>query len=194
MESLSAIILAFVTIFMIMDPFASLPPFLTFTKGCKDEEIKKTANNAVIIAGVLAVIFIFGGMEILGILSITLFEFKIAGGIVLALLGLENVLNFSFSKNQKDGEGLDSVAVLIATPLLTGPGLISSLILLVQEYGITSVLIALGFALVICWVILRNAIYVKRILGQRVLTILSKIIGLLLIAMGVGYIKSGILG
>lgn len=195
MEFISALIISFISIFIIMDPFASLPPFLAFMKGCKDEDIKDTANKAILISASLAIIFIFGGVEILKVLSITLSDFKIAGGIVLALMGLGNVLSFSFSNNHKHGkEGLNSVAVLIGSPLLTGPGLITTLVVLVEERGLTPVLPALAFALLICWLILRHAAYIKTIIGERVIVILSKVIGLLLIALGVSYVKAGIIG
>ena len=133
-------------------------------------------------------------MEILKLLSITLHDFKVAGGIVLALLGLENVLNFSISKEKNKKDGMESAAVLIATPLLTGPGLISSIIVLVQTYAIIPVLISLFVALFLSWVILRKATYVKTLLGERVIFIFSKIMGLLLIALGISYIKYGLAG
>jgi len=192
---LASILISFTTIFIIMDPFASLPSFMALTQGYKDSELSKTANKAVLIAGILAIIFVFSGTTILNILSITLSDFRIAGGIVLALLGLENVLGFSFSNHlHKKSESLDSAAVLIATPLLTGPGLITSLIVLTQEYGIYLVLISLLTALFISWLILRNAVFAKKLLGDKIILIFSKIMGLLLIAMGIAYIKAGLLG
>ncbi len=194
MGLLESVVVSFVSIFIIMDPFASLPPFLAFMRRCKDADIKDTANKAILIAAALAVIFIFSGVEILKILSITLSDFKIAGGIVLVLLGLESVLNFSFSNHKNEGGGLDSVAVLIATPLLTGPGLITTLVVLVDDFGLAPVLIALTLALLLSWLILRNAISLKNVLGERFILILCKVIALLLIALGVSYIKSGILG
>jgi len=135
-EILSAVITAFITVFAIMDPFASIPSFLTFTREYDDKEMIGVANKAIIIAGVLAIVFMVAGPFILNSLSITLSDFKIAGGIVLVLMGLENTINLHLSGNNGDkkSEGLDSAAVLIATPLLTGPGLMTSLIILEKEH------------------------------------------------------------
>ena len=155
MVELISLFIPFITLFIIMDPFASIPPFLMLTRNCKEEEMKSTANKAVLIAAVIAFIFVFGGMEILKILSITLSDFKIAGGMVLVLLGLENVLNFTLSNGHNKKDVVDSVAVLIATPLLTGPGLISSLIIMVQTFAIGNVLIALSATLFISLIILK---------------------------------------
>lgn len=195
MDFLVAFAVSFLAIFIIMDPFASLPPFFMLTKKCSEKEAKGVATKAIIIAGVLAVVFVFGGLGILKVLSISLADFKIAGGIVLVLLGLENVLNFTLGKSddRKSGktEAMESAAVLIATPLLTGPGLMSTLVVLVEDNGVVPVLAALLGALILSWLILSNAIAARRILGDRIILIVSKIIGLLLIAMGISFIRGG---
>lgn len=129
MDLLASFITSFITLFVIMDPFASLPAFIALTKGFNDSQRMKSANKAVLIAGILALIFLFAGTALLDVLGISLGSFRVAGGILLALLGLETVLGFSFNHHEKKRD-LNAVAVLIATPLLTGPGLLSSLILL----------------------------------------------------------------
>jgi multiple antibiotic resistance protein len=194
MDLLTSLFVSFFTIFIVMDPFASIPPFLVFTKKCKDKELNDTANKAVLIAGIIALIFIFGGMEILKILSVTLDDFKVAGGLVLVLMGLENVLNFSLSKNEDSKAGLESAVVLIATPLLTGPGLITALIILVKDNGLVPVLASLFAALALSWLVLRNAVYLRNLCGDRVISVFSKIMSLLLMALGVSYIKTGLVG
>jgi multiple antibiotic resistance protein len=191
---LASVIAPFITLFAIMDPFASLPIFLASTKGCKDNEVVGVANKAVLIAGAVAVLFAIAGPPLLTALSITLSDFKVAGGVVLVLLGLENALNFSLSPREGKHEGLDSAAVLIATPLLTGPGLMTSLILLGREYDTLTVFAALAGALVLSWVVLVKAADIRKGVGGRVVTVISRVIGLLLIAMGIAFIRSGMLG
>jgi multiple antibiotic resistance protein len=194
MDSISMIVASFVTIFAIMDPFASLPAFLAFTRKCKDDELRSVATKAVLIAGGLAFLFTLAGPMLLSALSVTLSDFKIAGGIVLVLLGLENSINLNLSSNGKGKEGLDSAAVLIGTPLLTGPGLMTSLVILDKEYSTVPVLVALLGALLVSWAILMNAGRVRRALGDRVIMIASKVIGLFLMAMGIAFIRSGLVG
>ncbi|MDD5171610.1 MAG: MarC family protein [Candidatus ainarchaeum sp.] len=194
MDSISMVIASFVTIFAIMDPFASLPLFLAFTRRCNEKELRSVATKAVLIAGCLAFIFTLVGPLLLSALSITLSDFKIAGGIVLVLLGLENSINLHLSSNGKGREGLDSAAVLIGTPLLTGPGLMTSLVILDKEYSTLPVFAALLGALLVSWVILMNAGRVRKVLGDRVIMVTSKVIGLFLIAMGIAFIRSGLVG
>lgn len=190
---IDAVIASFITIFAIMDPFAGLSQFLAFTKNCKNNEAKKVATQSVIIAGILAVVFLLAGPFILSALSITISDFKIAGGIVLALLGIENTLNINFIKENKK-DGLDSMAVLIATPLLTGPGLMTSLIILNKENGIVPVMIALFASLLLSLAILQNATNVRDKVGPRTILIFSKVMGLVLIALGISFIRTGISG
>jgi len=190
----ASIIASFITLFAIMDPFASLPLFLTSTKGCKDSEILGVASRAVLIAGIVAVLFAIVGPPLLVALSITLSDFKVAGGIVLILLGLENALNFSLSPPGKKSDGLDSATVLIATPLLTGPGLMTSLIVLGNEYDFASVLAALAGALLLSWLLLIKAADIRKGVGDKVVTVISRVIGLILIAMGIAFIRTGMVG
>ncbi len=187
-----SILASFVTIFVVMDPFPSIIAFLTHTKKATDSERQTCATKAVIIAGLLAVLFLFAGPPLLDYLRITIADFKVAGGIVLLLLGIETVLGISLGKHEK--EGISDVAVLIATPLLTGPGLVSTLILLAKDNGLPSTIIALMFALFFSWVILSNSIRLRKIAGDQPIHIIAKIIGLLLLALGVSYIKVGLAG
>lgn len=194
MEFISEVAVSFAMLFLIMDPFASMGPFLALTKDCKEDKMRATATEAIIIAGVIGVVFALGGTSILSFMKITLNDFKLAGGLVLGLLGLENVLGFSFVKKEGHKFDMDAVAVLIATPLLTGPGLVSTLILIVSDYGLIVTFIAFAAALFIAWLILSNAVYIRKIFGKSVVEIFSKIIGLLLIALGVSYMRSGLIG
>lgn len=182
----------FMSIFIIMDPFASIAPFLAFTSKCKEREMIGTANRAVFLAGILALIFLFFGNPILDSMHITLSDFRVAGGIVLVLMGLQNVLDVSFSNpKDKDHTSLDAAAVLIATPLLAGPGLMSSLIVLEVEYGIIPVIVSLFAALFVSWLLLANSHRIRKAFGTRIILIASKIIGLMLIAIGISYLKAG---
>ena len=190
-ESVAA---SFITIFAIMDPFGSIPPFLALTSRLSGSEAKAVADKAVLIAGILAVVFAVAGAPIMEALSITVSDFRIAGGIVLVLLGLETTLGFSFSKGEGKGSGLDSAAVLIATPLLTGPGLMTSLVILGGEHGLLPVGIALLAALIVSWLMLRNADKVRVAAGEKVIMVFSKVMGLFLMAVGVSFIRAGLLG
>jgi len=192
MAILDPFIYAFVTLFVILDPFASIPAFLTLTRKLDDAQRQAVAHKAVLIAAVLAYVFLFTGQSILQMLGVTLSSFKIAGGIVLGLMGLETVLGFEMNGHQKKDN--DSIAVLIATPLLTGPGVITTTILLGQQVGLMVTAAAAFLALSLAFIILHFAPLLRKALGEKTINIFSKIMGLMLLALAVEFIRTGLAG
>lgn len=193
MTLLSNFLASFSLIFAIIDPFASVPIFLILTKKFTDEERQKSADNAIMVAGGLAIAFIIFGLSILGIFGITLESFKIFGGVVLGLLAVETVLGISFGKKHEVND-INVASVIIGTPLLTGPGVITSVIVLSTQFGTSIVLTATVCALGISWLIIRNSGILVKILGQNTIDVAAKVMGLLLGALGVQFIRAGLLG
>jgi multiple antibiotic resistance protein len=193
MIDLNSLISSFITIFVIMDPFASSPYFLALTQKMTREEAVAAANKAITIAGVIAVVFLFVGPYLLDYLGVTLDDFRVAGGIVLGLLGLEMVLGFSLSPPNV-AHNWNAVAVIIATPLLTGPGLLSSLLILSNEHGYWTPLLATAAALFCSWVLLRESENVREKVGHRPIEVLSKVFGLFLLTIAVHYVRVGLSG
>jgi len=192
---IEAFLPAFVSILLIVDPLPSIPIFLSLTKKFTPAETKVAATKAILIAAVLAIIFLFVGPQLLSTMGVTVGDFKIAGGFVLVLLGLESVLDFTLPKSEeekKKGDDLETVTVLIATPLLTGPGLMTGLVILAKEQGFVLALTAAMAAMVVSWILLYNAQLIRKVLGEQILTIFSKVVGLVVMAMGVGFIKAGL--
>ncbi|OIO27170.1 hypothetical protein AUJ14_00165 [Candidatus Micrarchaeota archaeon CG1_02_55_22] len=187
------LVFAVITLFVIIDPVLSLAPFLALTKKFSAAERQATANRAVYVAGALAVVFLLAGPFLMEAIGISLASFKVAGGIVLGLLGLEMVLDLSISRDhgRVDSKG---IAVLIATPLLTGPGLLTALVVLVEQSGLELALSALAVALFASWLILRCAVLLQKSLGSSVLQVISRVMGLLLMAIAVEFVKSGFPG
>ena len=192
---IASILISFITIFIIMDPFASLPSFLALTQGHNKEQLAKTANKAVLIAGILALIFVFSGTAILNVLSITLSDFRIAGGIVLGLLGLENVLGFSFSNhNGKKIRFFGFCSCINCYSTINRPWLnlkhccfgARTQCLYCPNIAYRSIIPFMGY--------FKKCDSGKNLLGDKIILIFSKVMGLLLIAMGIAYIKVGILG
>jgi len=184
---LEGLVVAATVLFFIFDPFASLPIFLSMTNGQNDDQMTSSANRAIMVAGILFVVFAVLGQQILDIFSITTNGFRIAGGIVLLMMSVEVVFGLELTKQKKE----DVAWVIIATPVLTGPGVISTAILLVSLYDIPTVLFAGVFALLVTWILLRNAVYIVKMVGQTAIDVFSRIIGMIIAALAVEYIMSG---
>ncbi|MBN1109277.1 MAG: MarC family protein [Methanomassiliicoccales archaeon] len=187
MAGFEELIYATTLLFFIFDPFATVPLFITLTKRQSEKEQAASADKAVLVAGLLFVIFALIGTQLLSVFSITTDAFRIAGGIVLLLMAMEIVFSLKFSRREDT-----SVAwVIIATPLLSGPGVITTAILLVDLYGHFTVLIAGVIGLAVTWGIMRNSLLISRKVGDSAIEVFSKIIGLLLAAIAVEFIMRG---
>lgn len=184
---IEGLIYAVTLLFFIFDPFASLPIFICMTKDLDDRQKTSSANRAVLVAALLFVIFAVLGTNLLDVFSVTLDGFRIAGGIVLLLMAIEIIFSLSLTKSQD----ADVAWVIIATPILTGPGVITTAILLVARFDLLTTLIAGVFSLLITWILLRNAASIIKVIGHQAIEIFSKIIGLLLAAMAVEFIMRG---
>ncbi|MFH1199476.1 MAG: MarC family protein [Candidatus Micrarchaeota archaeon] len=181
---------AFASLFVIMNPFSSLVPFIMLTKDQTAAERARSANLASLVAGVLAVSFLFAGPIILTLMALSLSSFKIAGGIVLVLLGLQTVLGVKLSNAEEPDK--EAVAVLIGTPLLTGPGVLTSVILMSEDHGALITFFAILASVAISWLILRGANRMQKAMGRQMLLVVVKIMGLLLVTRGVQFVIAGL--
>lgn len=186
---MSGLIEAFVALFIIMDPIGNLPLFISLTKGMPIKEVKKNVDRAVLVAGVLLFTFLFFGFQIFNFFGINLNSFQIAGGIILLIIGVMYVFGTSLKYVKSHGNDL---SVPIGTPLLTGPGTITTAIILAKENGILVTAIAAFLALVITWTILLNAHKLYKILGEHWTNAISRVMGILLAAIAIEFITKGV--
>jgi multiple antibiotic resistance protein len=189
---MQAFLRAFFELFVIIDIIGTLPVFLSLTSGMTAAERRRSANVALIVAGTLMLVFLAVGLQLLDLLHIQLSSFKIAGGIILGILGVQLVLGKDLGGQAAHDYG--SAAIIIGTPLITGPGTITTVIILAQAQGRALVLAAILANLLVCWVILLASGRIARALGPNVIQILSKVMGLLLLAIAVQYVRDGVAG
>lgn len=130
---LLAVITLSVSFILIMDPFASLPMFISVTKDSDPKTVRSYANKAVMVAALLLFVFILIGGPLMSVFGITMESFRIAGGLVLIMMAIEMV--FGLKLSQGKGES-DAPWVIIATPVMTGPGIITSAMYSAPSTGI----------------------------------------------------------
>jgi multiple antibiotic resistance protein len=192
----------FIAIFVIIDPFAVVPIYLSLTEGYTPEALRQTRRKASKLAlGILAT-FALTGTAIFRMFGITLPAFQIAGGILLLLLGIAQ-LNSSRSRvqpeEQYEGMARDDISIFpLGMPLLAGPGAISTVVLFASEAkGVASVvglMIALVTALGASHLTLKGAPLLYKVLGRTGLNLLTRIMGVILTAVAVQFIINGLLG
>ncbi len=184
---LNGLVYAATLLFFVFDPFASLPIFIAMTKDYKKEGVVECANRAVLVAAILFVIFAIIGTQLLQLFGITTPGFRVAGGLVLLLMAMEIIFGLNLVRSSDQNVAW----VIIATPILTGPGVITTAIILSGQYQWPTVLIAGSFSLILTWVLLRNAALAVKVLGSQVIDIFSKVVGLLIAAMAIEFIFRG---
>ena len=180
---------AFVTLFVIMDPIGNIPLFITMAKGMPLKEIRKGVDRSVFVAGVLLFAFLFLGIQIFSVFGININSFEIAGGIVLLVLGILYVFGASLKFMKTHG---NDFSVPLGTPLLTGPGVITATVILVQEKGTLVTVIAAFLTLIATWIILINSTKLYLILGEHWTDVISRVMGIFLAAIAVEFIVKGI--
>jgi len=181
---------AFVALFVIMDPFSSLPVFMSLTKNLRARERARAANKAALVAGATLVFFTIFGPILLEALGITVTSFQVAGGIMLFLVAIQFVLGISFAK--EENQKLDVAVVLIAVPLITGPGAMTTAIILSATLGLVPVILAVLFASFATLLVLRLANPLHNFIGVQGAEIMSRLMGLLLGAIAVEFIRNGL--
>ncbi|NQV51249.1 MAG: MarC family protein [Candidatus Marinimicrobia bacterium] len=178
---------SFVTLLVIMDPFGGLPVFMTLTKDYSDERVKHSAHRAARVSLILLSIFVFVGENVLQFFGISMFSFQVGGGLILLLLGLLYVLNINLGD---DRDYSRDIVIPMATPLIAGPGAITAIIILVSLYGYWVPFLAMLVNLFIFWVAMYYARYIKKLIGEQGLEIMSRVMGLLLVALAIEMIRS----
>jgi len=189
-DSLLQLIVLF---FVIFDPFASFVVFFVATNKMKPAERTKTALMGVGVAAAVSLAVLFLGQKLLEVFSTKLTDFEVAGGIILILLGIKMALGDSLMHVDKmEGDSTAAVAALIGTPLLTGPAVITAILISTHNNGIALTGLSILIVLVFTLVLFLNAALVHKKMGKPVVQVISTILGLITLAWGVKYIRLGL--
>jgi len=192
----------FVALLAIVNPVGTIPIFINMTASQDLPARNKNGSIAAVSMGIILLVVLFTGEAILQFFGISIDSFRVGGGILILLMAI-SMLNAKMSdvKQTKEEEldfaERDSVAVVpLATPLLAGPGAISTVILYAQHSAsfLHYVLLAIAILVLACLTALlfRLAPAIARLLGKTGINILTRIMGLILAAMGVEFIAHGL--
>jgi len=182
-------LLSFIPIFVAMDAIGVLPMFIGFTERLKPRERQKILTQSIITAFVIGIVFLFLGKWIFKVLGILVADFKIAGGLVLLAISLRDILSHEKSRKiPSDTLG----AVPIGTPLITGPAVLTTIIILLDSYGMFLTITSFVINLILTWITFSYAAVISNFLGKAGSKAFSKIASLLLAAIAVMMMRKGI--
>ncbi|MDV5170583.1 YchE family NAAT transporter [Photobacterium rosenbergii] len=192
----------FVGLIAAVNPIGIMPIFVSLTGHMSPEERNKTALTANVAVAVILTVSLLAGQLLLDMFSISLDSFRVAGGLLLLTIAFSMMSGKLGEDKQNKQEKSESISreqigvVPLAMPLMAGPGAISSTIVYGSRYpGMSS---TVGIALTIvafascCWLLFRAAPIIVRFLGQTGINVITRIMGLILAALGIEFIANGL--
>lgn len=196
--------LSFASLFSITNPLGTVPIFVGLTSDRSAPLQHKTALLTGLNVVLILLISFFGGKYILSFFGISLDSLRIAGGLIIASSGFA-LLTGKFTKHKgmdkrvkDDAFSRDSITLTpLAMPMIAGPGSISLLISMQQEYNLLDhrvmVLLAIIATAVAVYLILASSRYIVKVLGASGINAVSRLVGFIVIAIGIEYISNSVL-
>jgi len=201
---IEAFLAIFIPLFIIVNPSSTLALFSAITSSYSKKDRKKTAKNAVFYATILLIIFAFAGSAILNYLGIEIYSLRIAGGILLAFVGLDMTRRGQqFGESQPGSEQkADFALVPLAMPSLSGPGAITVIIVAMSTVpvefnlawwlAIVLAIIAIILTMIITYFIFLSSTFVIRFLGKKGMDAFTRVMGLLTVAIAIQFMFTAI--
>lgn len=183
---------AFILLFAVVDAVGTVPIFIGLTEGITENR-RRIVKQAVVISTVILVLFALFGWLIFDIFGITINDFRVAGGVVLFIVAVDHLRG---EEDRTRGlEPSDIAAFPLATPLLAGPGAISTVVIISSSpYSPFLALVVIACNAVLSFLVLSSSEWVRKAVGKNGTVALSRITALLIAALAVSFIATGIMG
>jgi multiple antibiotic resistance protein len=195
-------LLAVTSVFFLVDPFAVIPMFLAITVDSPETERRQMARRSAWTCAIVLSVFAVAGSLIFKMFGITLPAFKIAGGIILLQIGMDMLqarpsgTKATPEETEEGAAKADASIIPLGMPMLAGPGAISTVMVLVGEshtvWQHAVVYATIILTSIISYLILAGADRVRRYLGETGIRILTRLMGLLLVALAVQFVANGL--
>lgn len=188
---MTAFWLSFLPIFIAVNAIGLIPIFLGWTIGLHSDQVHKIIKETVITATVVALVFLAVGSILFRILGITVSDFMIAGGSLLFVIALTDLLTVEGAKSQQlDPESLG--AVPLGVPLIVGPAVLTTILILVPQQGYIAVIAATIVNILIAGLMMWFSQPIIRLLGKSGARAIAKVSDLILAAIAVMMIRRGL--
>jgi len=202
---LDQVVKFFVVFFVVVEPISLLPLFVSLTEGANEEYRRRMARRAVLLAGAILFLFALFGAKFLELMGINLEAFRIFGGMLLFLIALEMVFaresgTRTTSREQAENRQRADISVFpLAFPFIAGPGALATILLWFGPVSITespghwaALFSAVIAVLLICWVFMRLAERLMRVIGVTGASVSSRLLGVILGALAVQFVIDGL--
>jgi multiple antibiotic resistance protein len=182
---------AFVPLFVAVDVIGIVPMYLGLADRLERRERRHMLRRSLLVAAAVSVAFAVVGKAVFLFVGITVADFQIAGGLILLAIAGTDLLGTG-QPVRAAADGDDVGIVPLGVPMIAGPAVITSVLVLVDLYGVGTTILALIANLAVCWLVLARADAISDVLGGTGARALSKVVSLLLAAIGVHWVRSGL--
>ncbi len=183
-------ILSFISIFVAVNALGVLPLFISLTEKLSKKERHKVIINSIFTATVIAIAFMLIGKLVFMIMGISVADFKIAGGILLLILSV----NLLLPEGHESRKSTSDVGIFpLGTPLITGPAVLTTSLVMIDAYGLLATLAAFVINMLVIWFIFSKSDSVIKVMGVGGTRAFSKVADILLTAIAVMMIRKGII-
>lgn len=191
-------------LFLLINPIGLTPVFLALTSGTPDDYKQRMAIKSTVISWFLLLSFAFLGNSVLTALGISLEAFRVGGGLLLTSTGFRMVLETRQQRNKEKAEkhhptSLEDISVFpIATLFIAGPGAITAILLMMNEHGGTligkgMIVGAITLIIVLVATVFLLSAKLSKFMPETITSVISRVLGILLISLGVQFVFDGIL-
>jgi multiple antibiotic resistance protein len=171
---------AFMILFAVIDIIGNIPIIIDLRKKVGHIQSEKAS----IIAGIIMILFLFLGENILSLIGVGVNSFAVAGAFILFFIALEMILGITLYK-QDEHSSMTATVFPLAFPLIAGPGSLTTLLSLRAEFRLENIIVAIIINVIIIFIVLKTSVKIERVIGQNGINIIRKIFGVILLAIAV---------
>lgn len=180
-----AVFTASMILFAVIDIIGSIPIIIDLRRKVGHVQSAKAS----LVAGLLMIVFLFVGEEMLNLIGINVESFAVAGAIIIFFIALEMILGIQL---YQDDEPETAAVIPIAFPLIAGAGTLTSVLSLRAEFDILSIILAIVINIAIVYAVLKSTKRIERFLGSQGISVVRKIFGVILLAIAVKLFASNV--
>lgn len=185
---------AFILLLLVLDPFGSLPIYISVLRGVAPQRRRVVALRESLIAFAVLAAFMLGGQVFLDVMRLSERSLEVAGGVILLIIAVRMIFSSGSGVYEAPAEGTEPFIFPLAVPLLAGPSAMASVLLLAsREPARMAVWMgALTAAMAVSAVVMLTADRLRRLLGDSMVAAIEKLMGLVLTAVAVEMILAGL--
>lgn len=178
-----------ISVTLILFSIIDIPGNLPIVMSMKEQGKQIGSAKATFAAGLLMIVFLFAGEQMLLLFGVDVSSFAVAGSIIIFIIGMEMILGITIMR-EPQGSSTSTSIVPVAFPLIAGAGTLTTLLSLKAEFTTMNILIAIGINLVLVYATLRSSDWIQQKIGKGGADVLKRIFGIILLAIAVKLFKT----